>query len=224
MTDHDDDGASLIRAIVARGKEVEAERAQAVAPFWARLLAADGRFSAFHDDRETKEEIESLIRRLADDATGDPFRVEWSRPEVVDLAGRVLALCEDLAEIWNDIVALGRAVGGGPLDEPTDAMLWAVSGLVDSRQLADSAVAAQALLAAPGKAGGPGDYTANLRPSPMERFGEAMVPFFRSAGIPLGGTMNRDPALKRFMEIAAEHATGTPIPGLGALLARLRKL
>ncbi len=215
---------ALIAALIEAGKRAERERAEAVAPFWLRVVAADDRLSRLCDDPEARGQIEALLLQLRDDAEANPFVREWSRPEVEALAARVLALREELATVVDDARSLGRAATGGPLDGHTAAIAFALIDLFDRPELAAAETAAEALLAAPGKAGGPGDYTANTRPRPIAIFGAALVPLFRRAGIPLGGNANRDKAFAAFLDIAHDFAIGGPIPGRNALLADLRRL
>ncbi|PYF12996.1 hypothetical protein C8J30_101381 [Rhodobacter viridis] len=215
---------ALIAALIEAGKRAERERAEAVAPFWLRVVAADDRLARLRDDPEARGQIEALLLRLRDEAEVNPFVREWSRPEVEALAERVLALREELATLVDDARALRRAAAGGPLDGPAGAMAFSLIDLFDREELAAAETAAEALLAAPGKAGGRGGYTANTRPRPVAVFGAALVPLFRRAGIPLGGNANRDKAFAAFLDTAHDFAIGGPIPGRNALFADLRRL
>lgn len=217
------EGAALISALIDSGKQTEHERAEALVPFWKRAIEADDRLSWLRDDPEARGEIETRLFQLRDDAGANPFVREWSCPEVEALAGRVLALREELATLVDDARALGMAATGGPLDGPAEAMVLALICLNDRPELAAAETAAEALLDAPGKAGGQGKYTANTRPRPIETFGAAIVPLFRRVGIPLGGNANKDKAFAAFLDIAYDFAVGGQIPGRNALLAVLRK-
>lgn len=228
MTDLPVHDSALIFALIETGKLTDRERAEAIAPFWSRLTEADDRLSRLRDDPDARGEIETLLLQLRCDADVNPFVREWSRPEVEALAARVLALRDELVTLFDDACALGRAATGGPLDGHAAAMAFALIDLFDRPEFAAAETAAEtaaeALLASPGKAGGPGDYTANTRPGPMAVFGAAVVPLFRRAGIPLGGNVNRDKAFAAFLDTSHDFAIGSPIPGRAALLADLRKL
>lgn len=188
-----------------------------------RVTGADSRLARLYDDCDVRSEVESALS-IWQEAEDRIFRREWSRPEVQVLAERVLALRADLAALVDDARALGRVAIGGPLEDPAGELTLALLYLYDRPELAAADNAAEALVAAPGKSGGRGDYTANTRPRPIALFGKAMVPIFRAAGIPLGGNASRDKAFSAFLDLAHDFVIGGPIPGQKALLAELRRL
>ena len=223
MTTRDPDvGSRLVAALVLAGEQVKAAKTEALRPFWECVIAADRRLARLCDNHEWRAEIETRIEAWRTTIEGGGFASERSRPEVVALAVRVRGLDEEMADLFNEVRALGRVSVGGELEGPVGALMLSLAAAFDA--LAPAVAAAQELMDMPEKAGGPGSYTANLRKKPVKVFGEAMVPIFRLAGIPLGGNSSRDKAFAAFIAIAADYVTGAPIPSLAGLLADLRKL
>lgn len=213
----------LVRTLVDAGRTADQARAEHYNHFWMRVTGADSRLIRLYGDCDVRSEVESALS-IWQEAEDRMFRREWSRPEVQVLAERVLALRADLATLADDARALGRVAIGGPLEDPAGELTFALLYLNDRPELAAAESAAGALLATPGKFGGRGEYTANTRPRPIALFGEAMVPIFRAAGIPLGGNASRDKAFAAFLDLAHDFVIGGPIPGKKALLAALRRL
>lgn len=223
MTARDpEDGSRLVAALVLAGEQVKAEKTVALRPFWERVVAADRRLARLRENDELRVEVEARIDAWRATIEGAGFASERSRPEVVALADRVRGLDEEMAALFNEVRALGRVSAGGELDPPVDTLLASLAAAFDA--LAPAVSAAKALTDMPEKEGGRGSYTANLRKRPVKIFGEAMVPIFREAGIPLGGNASRDKAFATFITMVADHVTSAPIPGVAGLLADLRKL
>lgn len=218
--DHDS-GRPLIAALVEAGFAAAQDRQAVFRPFWARVVEADGRLVVLHDDEQARGEIEAHLSVWQDVRKGARFASEWSRPEVIALAERVQKLDAELAELFNDASALGQVSENSDLDELVGPMILSVATAFDA--LAPAVLAAQGFASLPRKAGGPGGYSANLRRRPVEVFGEALVAIFRRSNIPIGGNSNKDKRFEAFICASHEFVEGRPVPGLGVMLARLRK-
>ncbi len=189
--------------------------------FWQDLVDADPRLAALRDNDEWREGIEGRLLAWRGAADAPRLIGEWSRPQVVGLAERVRRLRGEIEDLSAEAWALAHAAEGGVLDQSI-YRLWAEASLL-ADALGPLLNAANALETAPRKAGGRGEYTANLRPRPDDEFGEAAAAIFRQAGLSLGGNASRDTAFAHFVAIAGRFATGGPIPGMALLLARLRR-
>jgi hypothetical protein len=211
----------LVAALVESGIAADQDRQAAFRPFWARVVEADTRLAVLRDDEQARGEIEGRLTHWKDAREGAGFASEWSRPEVIALAERVQKLDAELAELFNETRALGHVAESSELAERVGPIILSLAAAFDA--LEPAVVAAQGLAGLPRKAGGPGDYTANLRRRPVEVFGEALVAIFRRSNIPIGGNFNKDKRFEAFICTAHEFVEGRPVPGLGVMLARLRK-
>ena len=217
-----EDGLRRIEALRIAARKTADERADEMRPIWQRAIAADAQLARLCDNPAWREEVETRLRGWRHSVENGGWSKEWSRAEVIMLADRIRAVEGDLADLVNEVRALGAVTVDGDLDVPVGQMF---AGLLDAFEALDPAVAAaQYMSAIPEKHGGRGDYTQNFRPKPAEEFGRRLAAIFRDAGIPLGGNSSRDKAFAAFLEVAGEYATGAPIPGFNALLADLRKL
>lgn len=212
----------FVAPLLSADPRAHQERRDTLEQFWVRVVAADRRVARIRDNPEAKAEVEALLSQW-ERALGDTvWYPERSKEDLEALSRRMEQVHEELCELMGEAMAIGRVTEGGPLDHHVGDLFL---HLLATLEAIDPAVAAAKQLAAmPAKRGGPGKYTASLRPKPIEQFGAGIVPIFRAAGISLGGNVDRDRGFELFLEIAADFVTGADIPGKGALLASLRKL
>lgn len=198
------------------------ERRELLEQFWVRVVAADRRIARIRDNPDAKAEVEALLGQW-EQALGDAvWYRERSKDELEALSKRMEHVQEELCDLYNEVMAISRVTEGGPLDLHVGDLFLHLIATIDA--IDPAVAAAQQIAAMPAKRGGPGKFTASLRPKPIERFGAGIVPIFRAAGISLGGNVDRDRGFELFLEIAADFVTGADVPGKGALLASLRKL
>lgn len=216
-----DSGRQLVAALVAAGLAADQDRRASFQPFWERVVEADARLANLRDDERARGEIERHLTKWRDAREGAGFTSEWSHAEVIALAERVRKLDAELADLFNDARALGRVSLNSALADRIGPMMLAVAAAFDA--FSPAVEAAQELVSLPKKAGGPGEYTANLRQKPVEVFGEALIETFRRLGIPVGGNSNKDKRFEVVLCAAHEFIEQRPVPGLGVTLARLRK-
>ena len=217
-----DDRAHILASLLDADQIARQERSDALAQFWLRVVAADRRVARIRDNPDWRTEVEGLLsqwRAALGDAEWHPER---SKDDLEALSKRMQQVQEELFELVGEAKALGRVTEGGPLDAHAGDLFLHLLATLEA--LNPAVAAAKEIASMPAKRGGPGKYTASLRPKPIEQFGAGMVPIFRAAGITLGGNADRDRGFELFLEIAADFITGADIPGKGALLASLRKL
>ncbi|WP_151717560.1 hypothetical protein [Gemmobacter serpentinus] len=225
MTDlNPEDGTRLVAALVLAGERAKAAKDEALRPLWERVIASDGRLARLCDNDDWRAEIEARVGVWRGEIATVGIPREWSRPEVEALIERARRIRGEVVGLINDTRGLQLVAEGGDLDQLTATFVGSLFDLLHSEVLSAVDEVLDEIEGMPEKAGGRGSYTANLRKKPVEVFGEAIVPIFRAAGIPLGGNSSGDKGFAAFIAIVAEHVTGAPVPGMAGLLADLRKL
>lgn len=215
-------GLELMRALIEAGDTARRERATEFDGFWSRVLHLAPRAKVIRENPDARHQVEHGLRRWRD-VISDLPHVEWSKDRIDALAVRLNRLREDIAELGNDAQSLGHALRGHVAQDGAAGIFLAMAGALDAT---DPAIEAIECIAAslPTKKGGPGDLTANLRPKPLPEFASMAATIWRHHGLPLGGNASRDKSFEDFLRLAHEAVTGTQeVPGLGALLAAVRK-